>query len=395
MSVEWDILVLGSRVSLNELEQERLQELSHRDVDWKQFFNLADFHRTFALVYRQLRKHCSDFLPEQIMESAQSRMRRQGMENLVMVGVLVKVFAALEAHGIQAVPFKGPVFAEAVFGDLALRNYCDLDILIPEADLPRAVEAIRKEGFTPLFPLENSQLKVLAKTDNEYPLRHRLNGIVIDLQWELTGGYSSHPLHLDTLMPNLTSFDFLGRSVSVFGQEDLLVYLCIHGNQHVWEQLDQVCCVAETIRTSKNLDWNMVWVRAGELRVGRMVRIGLFLAASLLGAEPPADVMSAIKRDRQAIILAEERARNLAQPLSGKGKGQVSRRFILYHWKSLDSPWQVIRYGCHILFVPTRYDWERLPLPAWMSPLHYIYRPLRLISAGIKTFLPKREQQKK
>lgn len=385
MSIVWDILLLGSRVSLNESEQERLQELSRRDVDWQELFDLADFHRILALVYRQLRKHCSNFLPEQILESAQGRMRRQGMGNLMMVGVLVKVLAALEKRGIKAIPFKGPVFAEAVFGDLALRSYCDLDVLISENDLPRTVEAMRAEGFKPFFPLSNSQLKVLAKTDNEYPLRHPMNGIVIDLQWELIGGYSSHPLQLNTLMPNLRTFDFLGRSVSVFGKEDLLVYLCIHGNQHVWEQLDQVCCIAETIRTGQDLDWNMVWVRAEHLGVGRMVRIGLFLASFLLATELPAHVISVIQKDRQAVVLAKERSKRLAQPLPAKTNSLTSRRFSMYHWKCFDSPWQVIRYGCHIFFVPTRYDWERLPLPVWLSPLHYIYRPLRLILAGIKT----------
>jgi len=389
VSVEWDILLLCSRVSLKASEQERLQSLVRTDVDWQELFNLAEFHRTLALVYRQLSKHCPDFLPPQLMDSVKGRLRSQGMRNLMMGAGLLKVLAALGERDIQAVPFKGPVFTESVFGDLALRSYCDLDILISDTDLPRAVEVIRGEGYTPSFPLTNNQLKALAKTDNEYPLHHQVNGMTIDLQWELTGGYSSHPLYLSTLLPNLSSFNFLGKPVPEFGQEDLLVYLCIHGNQHVWEQLDQVCCIAETIRTSQDLDWNLVWARAKELRVGRMIRIGLLLASTLLAAELQADVTSVIKMDRQAVILAEERAQKMAEPFSDKGTGQVSRRFILYHWKSLDSPWQVIRYGCHIFFVPTRYDWQKLPLPVWMSPLLYIYRPLRLILAGIRTLLTK------
>ncbi len=387
MSVEWDILLLCSRISLNDSELECLQDLSRLDVDWQALLDMAAFHRTFPLVYRQIKKHCTLCLPQQLLDSAKSHFRCQGIENLTMASVLLKVLAALEESGVHAVPFKGPVFTKSIFGDLSLRNFCDLDILISVEDLPSAVAIIQKEGFIPLFPLTNNQLKELAKTDNEYPLYEPVKRITIDLQWELVGGYSPQPFYLNALAPHLRSFNFLGKTITVFGKEDLLVYLCIHGNQHAWEQLDQVCCVAETIRTSQDLDWKLVWSRAEELRVNRMIRIGLLLASTLLTSELPADVTSTIRLDRQAVVLAEGLEGKLAQSFSTEVKGLVSRRFVLYHWKSLDSPWQVLRYGCHIFFVPTRYDWQKLPLPAWMSPLHYIYRPLRLVYTGIKNFL--------
>ena len=39
-------------------------------------------------------------------------------------------FAALPLQGIAAIPYKGPVLAAAVYGNLALRTFSDLDILV-------------------------------------------------------------------------------------------------------------------------------------------------------------------------------------------------------------------------------------------------------------------------
>lgn len=382
MSTEWDILLHGSKVSLNEDEQKRLAQLARAaDVDWENLFDLACFHRTLALVYRQLLKSCPGTIPAQFVASSQKSLRRQGMNNLMMAGMLLKVLTAMENQGIQAVPFKGPVFTYSVFGDLALRSYCDLDILISDTDLPSVVETMIHEGFAPFFPLSNSQLKALAKTDKEYPLRHIENGVIVDLHWELSGGYTPRPLCLKSLCPNLTSVDFMGKSIPSFGQEDLLVYLCIHGNQHVWKQLDHVSCIAEVINTTHDINWNFVWERAEEFRVVRMVCIGISLAVNLLSTELPSDVISTMRMDRRAMLLCKERGKKLAQTLSVRTVGLASRRFFLYNWKSLDSLWQVIRYACHIFFIPTSYDWEKLSLPVWLSPLHYIYRPVRLITA--------------
>jgi hypothetical protein len=44
------------------------------------------------------------------------------------------------------VPFKGPALAVQAYGDLSLRQYDDLDLLIHEADVPRAYQLLIANG---------------------------------------------------------------------------------------------------------------------------------------------------------------------------------------------------------------------------------------------------------
>jgi hypothetical protein len=387
VNIEWKILLICARTTLDSFEHKKLLELCQQNVNWTDLFELAYFHRTQGLVYIHLKDVPPGAIPKHCLQQLKETILPQTLQSLAQSTTLVKALDILCNNGIMAIPFKGPVFTKKYYGNETLRNYCDLDILIAPHEIYAAVTALQEIGCVPSFPLNKSQLEVLAKTDNEYPLYLPKQRICIDLQWELTGGYTGCLLTLNNFVENLKTIQFMGKSVSVFGEEDLLVYLCIHGNQHIWAQLDQVCCIAELIKKNDNIDWTLVWHRATELKVIRIVSVGLLLVSNLLSVELPPDIAAEIRKDRRAMVLATERTQKLSAPLSEKTNSLTSRRFSRFHWLSLDSGWQAFRYGCHIIFVPTRYDWQTLPLPVWLSPLHYIYRPFRLLFASSKILL--------
>lgn len=389
MSREWQIVLLCSRVTLKSGEQQCLNELINIGVDWHKVFQLAGYHGVQALVFRNLVQCASRYIPEELLDSARHHLRKQVIISLKMSAALQQLLVTFQEQGIPVVPFKGPVFTERFMGDAALRSYCDLDLLIYQDDLSAVAGLLRENGFMPHFPLTGSQLQLLAETDNEYPFIHCQKGLVVDLQWELTGGYSTHRLYFGCLAQNLQTYNFFGQDVSIFSLEDQIVYLCIHGNQHTWDRLDQVSCLAETLRCGEIIHWEKVWQRAKDLRVTRMVRIGLLLALRLLEAPVPQDIQRLIINDAKAVHLANDRMTVLKQAV-GVGGGGLSRRFVLYHWQSLDSLWLMICYGLRIAFVPTRYDWQLFPLPTWLVPLHYLIRPLRLLWSGLKVLFRSR-----
>jgi len=45
---------------------------------------------------------------------------------------------------LPAIPYKGPVLAESAYGDVALRNFGDLDFLISPVDFGQAKQALRE-----------------------------------------------------------------------------------------------------------------------------------------------------------------------------------------------------------------------------------------------------------
>jgi len=71
------------------------------------------------------------------------------------LGELLRLF---EESGIRALPFKGPVLALDLFGDLALREFVDLDILVPAGEILRATDLIEARGYEPLYRVGRARL---------------------------------------------------------------------------------------------------------------------------------------------------------------------------------------------------------------------------------------------
>jgi len=382
---ELTIILLSARGQLDDAHISRLRELCAGRVDWTIIYKLAISHRVFPLVYRNLRKYCSDSVPQELLEQCKQVYMNNCTINLKMTGYLVRVLSLLKKNDIPAIPFKGPVLAVKLYGDSSLRSFGDIDVLIQRKHLPRAVELLAGIGFLPDFSLNEQQLLKLSKTDNEYPLTHKKSGICLDLQWEITGGYFLSQMTFEDLAGDCKTMEMGGVEFPVFSDEDLLFYLCVHGNQHTWMQLDHVCCVAWLIDRNSELDWDAVFLKAAKFRGLRMLAIGLLLAQDLFGIVIPEPFSRRIREDSRAVELAHQISNNLLS-FTQNTASPISHRFMKYHLISMDNPLLAIRYALRLLFIPTRYDWQCYPLPARISFLHYLIRPFRLGRAMVAGF---------
>jgi hypothetical protein len=74
---------------------------------------------------------------------ARARARAIGFSLLT-----TRVVEALEAEQIPAVPVKGATLAAELYDEPAVREYADIDVLVPAADLDRAARVTRALGWT-------------------------------------------------------------------------------------------------------------------------------------------------------------------------------------------------------------------------------------------------------
>ena len=68
-------------------------------------------------------------LPERARD-LERRFARNAQRSLRLTQRTAKILACLARRGIEAIPYKGPALAQTVYGDVAMRQFSDLDILI-------------------------------------------------------------------------------------------------------------------------------------------------------------------------------------------------------------------------------------------------------------------------
>ncbi len=67
--------------------------------------------------------------------------------NFPLRGVLLQAAAALRAAGVRAIVYKGQDYLERLYGELGARPMADVDLLVPEAELGAAEQALLAAGF--------------------------------------------------------------------------------------------------------------------------------------------------------------------------------------------------------------------------------------------------------
>src|SRR2546427_4838564 len=128
MRAESELLLCCARGSLDNERVERLRSLIRGGIDWPYLLRQAEAHGVMPLLSWQLARNCLDAIPRPILDQLQKYYYSNARSNFLLTEELLRLLDLLTSHGIRAIPFKGPALAASVYGNIALRQFCDLDL---------------------------------------------------------------------------------------------------------------------------------------------------------------------------------------------------------------------------------------------------------------------------
>ncbi|NLG28459.1 MAG: nucleotidyltransferase family protein [Chloroflexi bacterium] len=343
-----------------------LRSLLSGDVDWAGLCRLAAMHGALPLLYARLRDIAADLTPPEQLASLRAQFILNGQRNLRLTNRLVRVLGALSAVGVAAVPVKGPVLAVQAYGDLALRDFVDLDILIPRDALAPATAVLRALGYASVLGPGSPEEAAFERLDLELPLSD--GAVSLDLHWRLTERYLPLRVPLERWLAETRTTSLLGRPVQALTPERTLYQLAINGLRDGWSSLKTIADVAWLCHSTPALDWARLWEETHRAGSQRILGLGLALARDLLGLALPADAERRIDSDAGiAPLVAEICAALLGPPRDG------SYAFALYRRARERA---VDRLICRM--TPNPRDWAFVRLPRQLDWLYYAVRPVRL-----------------
>ncbi len=343
-------------------------------LDWDYLFRLARRHSLLPLLHNGLEAYARADCPPGFRERLREKFRENAARNTLLAGELLRVARAFGAEGVPLLAYKGPALAVQAYGGLALRRFVDLDVVVRREDVARAGELLRSHGFKKPAGLGAAQERFLLRRQHNLAFTRDAARLTVELHWELAPAqFASVPVVEET-WGRAASVPILGGEVKALAPEDLLLALSVHGTKHLWERLGWVCDVAALVNSRAGLDWREVVGRARHSRVEPMLYLALRLARGLLGARLPPDVLEACGGP-PTVGLAAEVARALFRE-GGDGRAGFARGvgFNLRVRRRLREKAAYLGYA----LTPTDGDLTAVPLPAGMSFLYYLLRPLRL-----------------
>lgn len=306
---EVDLLLSCARTQISRQLSDRIRAAVQKDVDWIAVIRLAMRHDVMPLLYRNLQRVCPDSVPGNIFGPLGVRYRERAMEAGCRAEELVRILSLFEAQGIPAVPYKGPTLAQRLYGDLSLREFGDLDIMILERDVPRAQDLIRCHGYNFAYLKNADRLAAYVRANRELQFR-RFDGKALELHWRFAMRQACVGQDPERFLQRLERISLAGAQVPSLPLEVYFLILSMHATKHKWRQLKLICDVAE-ILGQPGLDWQYVLREADDLGLKRMLAVGILLAEDPLEVVAPAELVQGLKKDRAAQALAVQVRRSL------------------------------------------------------------------------------------
>lgn len=366
----------------------RVSALLRKDLDWDLLLQRAFRHGVLPLLCRNLLECGADLIPQEARERLEQHLLSHTHRNLMLTRELLILLNLFEARGIRAIPLKGPTLSAVAYGDLSLRHYVDLDIIVFGKELNRVEEVIGPRGYSQeRSPSWFEKLPTPFSRKKDIGYKNESRGVRLELHWRLSGTHFDIPVDLNHLWDRGETIRLAGTDVRCLSTTDLIVYLCLHGSRHYWERLQWIVDIAELIRSRPEIDWGMTMARARSLGCRRVLALGLLLADDLCGVEIPVDLRREIQAEEDLRLVGGMVCMHILAPETSKLE---LSDWYQYHLRlkerGADRLMTRLHYGFRYLRIatkPNETDRERFPLPAAFYPLQYVYRPLRLINKWV------------
>jgi len=347
---EAELLLCCARTHVDAARVEQMKTLLQEDINWQQLIQMAKQQGVTPLLYRSLSASCPEAVPKVIMDQLQRYFHMNALRNRFLSKELLKILTLFETHGLPALPYKGPVLAATAYGDLALRQFGDLDLLIHKKNFQKAKELLISQGYRSKLPNSREAAYLEAQYHLEFV---RADGrVTIELHWEVAWRYWFFPLEFDRLWARAVPVSFAGGTISNLLPEDSLLILCVHGGKHQWERLMWICDVAEFI-LAHQMDWRRLLAQAQTEGSKRTLLVGLFLANDLLGADLAEEVRQSIQADPKVKFLAKQVSEQLfvgPQSLSEDDTRPAFYRTVFY-MRVRERLWDKAQFFVHYPFL--------------------------------------------
>ena len=373
-NAEFNLLCLAARPKP---DLARIRDLLRAGIDFPSLARLAEGHGVRPQLFQSLNDLAWETVPQLERSSLELFRQRHLVRTLTLSSELRRAAAAFDDKAIPFAAFKGPALAIALYGDLALREYNDIDVLVPEDRLDEAEDVLAFLGyrsaqgdraFRRAF-LAHLRQHAFARADGE---------AAIDLHWALSGTHVPFPLKTADVWNELSRITIGDRDIPTVAGANLALLLAGHGTKEVWKLLKWAGDFALMIDRHRDLDWSEVHRRALSQGCGDAVLLGCAMTQELLDVAPPGALV--------ALVAQSERVRARALSLAGRmraGHLPSSEGENFVDLGLCDRRLDRIKGALSLAFTPTPGDYAALKLPQALWGAYYATRPFRLAFKAI------------
>jgi hypothetical protein len=384
LEAEWCLLLTACSEVHRQERTDRLRLLLREPIRWKLLFDLAERHGTQPLLYQAL-VEIEGAVPREQVSLIEQSYQTNLHKALFLSRELIRIIEYLGDLGIEVMPYKGLALAELIYGDIALRQSGDIDLLIHAQDLPRIRDAVGELGYMPHLTLSEPEERAYLQSGYEYAFDGIAGPNLLEVQWAIHPRFYAVDFDITGLFQRAVTVAVAGHPMKTPSPEDLLLVLSAHAAKHVWGRLVWLCDIARIINLP-TLNWNWIASQAEALGMVRILLVTMLLANRLLGTTIPQAAQASLPEDPATPALATlSLANEIKSHLASESPYNVeSLAYFRLMMRLRERPADRRRFLQRLAFTPGPGEWQAVRLPGALFPLYRLVRLLRLAARLVR-----------
>ena len=293
--MEQDSIIMGSHnkkstlltVLRSEKETKECIE-SISGADWRELHEDAEKHGVASLVYDCL-KRLGIAMPSEIEKKLRVAYLRTAETNSLYYHYIDIVFSACEELSIEVIPLKGIYLAKNIYGNIALREMIDIDILVRPEDLEQLDAVVVDRGFTPMQELRGP----LLEEGHNLRYIHAECGLNLEVHWNLMDPADNVSVDIEDLWDRSVEVGSSKGALRNLSIEDLFLHLAVHNANHTFSfGLRGLYDLKVSIGKFYDLlDWSLLVSIARKWGATRALYVNLMLLDALFFQRAPDGVL--------------------------------------------------------------------------------------------------------
>ncbi|MBO0949350.1 nucleotidyltransferase domain-containing protein [Fibrella forsythiae] len=275
------------------------QEL--KQLDWKELYRLANFHRIRPLLTDELTRNKSIKYPNS--QPFFNFYTYQTLKNLALIVESARLLSVFDQHSIPVLPYKGTLFIREFYPKKNIRELDDIDFLFKPESVSEAIKLLQADGYSlsvrdgPISDAEeNARILRMLADKGKYELSMKKDKFTIDVHWDLMYYFLPYQVEYDQFFLRASKKPFYSTICHVPDSETIFWMLILHhGGKEFWLRLKHLVDLMAFMNVyGAQMNWEALLLQAKKYKLYTAVMTGFYLVNTHFSAALPPAVYEAL-----------------------------------------------------------------------------------------------------
>jgi hypothetical protein len=279
--------------------KEALENIIENNPDWNFIFKKISQSDIAPLACHSLSGLKNDKIPDWFLERLDNSYNQAILKNLFIKETLDGILNLFSTEHIPVIALKGIFMWDVIYGNIALRNLSDIDILVKKSDMGQIERLLQHNGYTK----SEERIGEISYLKEDASTQEPLKKILIEIHYDLN---LPRPLSIpaDFLWNNAIIKDTGGLRMMYPSLENSLIYAALHFFHHFseafaglsWPPLKSILDIHEIIsKKQTEINWGYILEFSKTYKIRYALYLSLLLSKIYFNTSVPAAVINKIK----------------------------------------------------------------------------------------------------